>query len=150
MSIVYFFWFMVYAKLFDQYVQYMSDTIDRCQKPLIRSYTHLRSPIRDEMGRTSIWKSKVSERAYRRFMFGNSFFSMMQDCDHDPMLMVQRTRHVRLCSPRRAASTQITQWRATRQRRQEHQVAGARETPFSRAAIVIPWVEDSSEKVITI
>ncbi len=68
MSIVDFFWFMVYAELFDQYVQCMSDTIDMCQKPQIRSDTHLRRPIRDEMDGTS--------------MFGLSFFSMIHGCDH--------------------------------------------------------------------
>ena len=73
---------MVYAELFDQYVQYMSDTRGVCQKPLIPSDTHLRYHKCDEMGGTSIGKRKVSERPYRRFMFGISFFSMMQDCDH--------------------------------------------------------------------
>ncbi len=82
MSRVDFFWFMVYAELFDQYVQYMSDTRGVCQKPLIPSDTHLRYHKYDEMGGTSIGKWKVSERAYRIFMFGISFFSMMQDCDH--------------------------------------------------------------------
>ena len=81
MSRVGFFWFLVYAEVFDQYVQYMSDTRDIYQKPQIRSDTHLRRSIRDEMGGTSIGKSKFSERAYRRFMSGVLFFSVMHDCD---------------------------------------------------------------------
>ncbi len=81
MSIVDIFWFMVYAELFDQYVQYMSDTIDVCQKLQILSDTHFRRPIYDEVGGTSIGKSKVSDRAYRSFMFGGSCFSVMHDCD---------------------------------------------------------------------
>ena len=56
MSSVDFFWFMVYAELFDQYVQYMSDTRGVCQKPLIPSDTHLRYHKCDEMGGTSIGK----------------------------------------------------------------------------------------------
>ena len=56
MSVVDFFWFMVYAELLDQYVQCMSDTIDMCQKPQILSYTHIRRPMRDEMDGTSIGK----------------------------------------------------------------------------------------------
>ena len=42
MSRVSYFWFLVYAELLDQYVQCMSGTIDMCQKPQIRSDTHLR------------------------------------------------------------------------------------------------------------
>ena len=56
MSRVGLFWFLVYAEVFDQYVQYMSDTRDVCQKPQIRSNTHLRMSIYYEMGGTSIEK----------------------------------------------------------------------------------------------
>ena len=54
MSRVDLFWFMVHAEVFDQYVQYMSDTRDVCQKPQIRSDTHLRRPKCDEVGGTII------------------------------------------------------------------------------------------------
>ncbi len=77
----FFFWFLVYAEHLDQYVQYTSDTIYICQKPQILSNTHLRRPVRDEVGRTSIGKSKVSYRVHRIFVFGFSFFSMMYGCD---------------------------------------------------------------------
>ena len=73
---------MVYAELLDQYVQCMSDTVDVCQKPQILADTHLRRPVCDEVGGTSIGKSKVSDRVDRRVMFRESFFSMMHDCDH--------------------------------------------------------------------
>ena len=63
------------CRTFDQYIQYMSDTRDVCQKPEIHSDTHIRKPMHDEMGGTSIAKSKVSDMLYRRFhVLGSIYF----------------------------------------------------------------------------
>ena len=74
-------WFLACAEVSDQCIQCMSDTRDMYQKLQMRSDTHLRRPVHDEMGGTRIWKSKVSERGYRRFMCGDLFSSVMNDCD---------------------------------------------------------------------
>ena len=98
----------------------------------------------------------LKNERYQRGWIGDSclgfhFFRWrMVAIARDHVSMVRHTWHVHWYSPRRAVSTQITLWRATRQRRRRHYATGARETPFSRAAIVVSWVEDSSEKVITI
>ena len=74
-------WFLAYAEVSDQCIQCMSDTRDMYQKLQMRSDTNLRRPVYDEMGETRIWKSKYSDKAHRRFMSGDLFSSVMNDCD---------------------------------------------------------------------
>ncbi len=45
-------WFLAYAEVSDQCIQYMSDTRDMYQKLQMRSDTNLRKPVYDEMGGT--------------------------------------------------------------------------------------------------
>ncbi len=74
-------WFLAYAEVSDQCIQCMSDTRDMYQKLQMRSDTNLRRPVYDEMGGTRMWKLKYSEKAYMRFMSGDLFSSVMNDCD---------------------------------------------------------------------
>ncbi len=86
-----------------------------------------------------------------RFMSGDLFSSTMNDCgcarpynndatDVICRLMLVSQRHINVNHT----------WRATSHDRWTYNVAGARESQTSRAVLMVLWVEDSSEKVITI
>jgi hypothetical protein len=144
-------WFLAYAEVSDQYMPYVLYSNDMCQKRQMRSDSHLRRPVYDEMGETRTWKSKYSEKAYRRFMSGDLFSSVMNDCDRARPSSNGTTDvacRLMLVSQRRINVNHT--WRAISHSRWTYNVAGARWTQTSRAALMVLWVEDSSEKVITI
>ncbi len=144
-------WFLAYAEVSDQYIQYMLDTRYVYQNRQMRSDTQIRMPEYDEMGETRIWKLKYSEKAYRIFMCGDLFPSVMNDCDRARSYSngtTDVTCTLMLVSSRRFNVNRT--WRATSQARWMYNVAGARESQTLRAVLMVLWVEDSSEKVITI
>ena len=72
-------WFLAYAEVSDQYIQYMPDTRYVYQKRQMRSDTQIRMPEYDEMVGTWLWKLTYSEKTYWRFMSDDLLLSPMND-----------------------------------------------------------------------
>ncbi len=84
-------------------------------------------------------------------MSGDLFSSVMNDCDRTRPYSNGTTDAactLMLVSQRRINVNHT--WRAISHARWTYNVAGARASQTSRAVLMVLWVEDSSEKVITI
>ena len=74
-------WFLVYAKVSDQCIQYMSDTRIMCQKLEICWDTYFRSRLYDLMVGTWAWKSNYTYNMCRKFVSDDLYLSAVNGCD---------------------------------------------------------------------
>ena len=74
-------WFLAYAEVSDQCIQYMSDTWIMCRKLEMCWDTYFQKRLYDLMVETWTWKSKYTESMCRRFVSDDLYLSVLNDCD---------------------------------------------------------------------